>query len=68
MNKFLLFPQNVPYMAQYSNMHSEDSINISIKNPYKENKNKAVNKNLETVKARDLKANINTIQRQSRMK
>lgn len=55
-------------MAQYSNMHSEDSINISIKNPYKENKNKAVNKNLETVKARDLKANINTIQRESRMK
>lgn len=68
MNKFLLFPQNVPNMAQYSNTHSEDSINISIKNPYKENKNKAVNKNLETVKARDLKANINTIQRQSRMK
>ena len=44
MNKFLLFPQNVPYMAQYSNMHSEDSINTSITNPYKENKHKAINK------------------------
>lgn len=52
MNKFLLFPQNVPYMAQYSNMHSEDSINISIKNPYKENKNKAVNKNLDDSKSK----------------